>query len=155
MRRRWLTFTLRGLLILTTLVCIWLGFQVDRVRRQHAFLKVLAGHDMPRERAVIYDYQMEFAVGNSATPVPSPIHPADRLPGWLKRMIDPEFLARPAAFGPVIWDGRQIPDDLIAAACLLPRLRMLFLDPRMTDDQVERLLKAHPSAEIRDHRGKG
>ncbi len=32
--RRWLTFSLRGLLVVLTVVCLWLGRQVERARKQ-------------------------------------------------------------------------------------------------------------------------
>lgn len=34
-RRRWLQFSLRGLLIVLTIGCMWLGWEVERARRQH------------------------------------------------------------------------------------------------------------------------
>ena len=33
-RRRWLRFSLRSLLILITILCVWLGVKVNQARRQ-------------------------------------------------------------------------------------------------------------------------
>lgn len=40
-RRRWLRFSLRGLLVAVTLVCIWLGWNVERKRRQQELISAI------------------------------------------------------------------------------------------------------------------
>lgn len=43
-KRRWLQFSLRGLLVVLTLAGIWLGRHVERVRRQKCAIGVWASH---------------------------------------------------------------------------------------------------------------
>lgn len=49
--RRWLRFSLRGLLAAVTLVCLWLGWNVERKRRQQELISAI--HELGGE--VVYE----------------------------------------------------------------------------------------------------
>ena len=51
--RRWFRFGLRTLLIFLTVLCVWLGFQVNAARRQHAAVQAI----LQAGGTVAYDYQ--------------------------------------------------------------------------------------------------
>lgn len=50
-RRRWLSFSLRGLLAAVTLICVWFGWNVERKRRHQAIIAAI--HDLGGE--VVYE----------------------------------------------------------------------------------------------------
>lgn len=50
-RRRWLSFSLRGLLAAVTLICVWLGWNVERKRRQQAIIAAI--HELGGE--IVYE----------------------------------------------------------------------------------------------------
>ena len=56
-KKRWLSFSLRTMLVLLTIVCVWLGFKVHRVERQKAaitWVESVGG-------TVSYDYELDEA----------------------------------------------------------------------------------------------
>ncbi len=63
-RRRYLQFSLRTFLVLLTLVCVWFGWQVNRVNRQRkavAWVLQMGG-------SVLYDYQYDGNLISYAKP---------------------------------------------------------------------------------------
>src|SRR5688572_22036394 len=82
-RRRWIRFSLRTLLILLTLACLWLGWQAKRARDQRqaiATIRAAAG-------TVLYTYQFDangvFAdYGNKLKPL---------APAWLRDALGQDF----------------------------------------------------------------
>ncbi len=63
-RRRYLQFSLRTFLVLLTLVCVWFGWQVNRVNRQRkavAWVLEMGG-------SVLYDYQYDGNLISYAKP---------------------------------------------------------------------------------------
>jgi hypothetical protein len=55
-RRRWLQFSLRGLIALLTVFAIWLGVVVNRAREQREAVKAIESLG----GVVLYDWQIEF-----------------------------------------------------------------------------------------------
>jgi len=73
-RRRWFQFSLRTLLVLLTVLCVWLGVTVNRARKQReavAAIEALGGY-------VRYEYQY----GSGQEP-PGP--------KWLRELIGEEY----------------------------------------------------------------
>jgi hypothetical protein len=98
MKSRWFRFSLRTLLLLIAVLCIWLGIQVNAARRQREAVAVLlnAGAE------IYYDYQMVPLV--TATPPGSFAPPGIRLPdtwadvsqlppgpAWLRERIGDDY----------------------------------------------------------------
>src|SRR5262245_47882876 len=52
--KRWLRFSLRTMLLLITVLCIWLGFQVNAARRQREAVAAI----LDAGGTVYYDYQV-------------------------------------------------------------------------------------------------
>jgi hypothetical protein len=81
-RRRWLRYSLRSLLILTTVLCIWLGIKVNQARRQKeavARLKELGAE-------ILYSHQRSES-GRSFDP-----RKELDLPRWLRQLTGDDFL---------------------------------------------------------------
>ncbi len=77
--RRWLRFSLRTILILLTVGCIWLGLTVHRVTKQRKVVRwvtELGG-------IAIYDYEQENPFIDKKTPAPE----------WLCNLIGIDFFA--------------------------------------------------------------
>src|SRR5690349_9024205 len=74
LKRRWLRYSLRTLLLLVTLFCVWLGIQVDRAhKQQHAVreLRRLGGR-------VLYDCRPDTDREPSG-------------PAWLRKLIGQDY----------------------------------------------------------------
>src|SRR4029078_6454612 len=112
--RRWFRFGLRTLLAGVTVFCIWLGFQVNAARRQHAAVQAI----LQAGGRVASDYQM----------VPVPVAPDDfnindaampRTPSWLGSIFGDDFFCN------VIYVGFSVPgaDFKLAQIADLPSVR--------------------------------
>ena len=78
--RRFLRFSVRTLLIVLTILCIWLGWKVERARRQReavAFVHEMGG-------SVNYDYEVD----NDGRFAPNAEPPG---PKWLRRQLGVDF----------------------------------------------------------------
>ena len=53
-RRRWFRFSLRMLLVVVTVLCVWLGFKVNAARRQKEAVEAI----LKAGGQVSYDYQL-------------------------------------------------------------------------------------------------
>ena len=76
-RRRYLQFSLRTFLVLLTLVCVWFGWQVNRVNRQRkavAWVLEMGG-------SVLYDYEVDDKGNTIADAKPTS-------PEWLPDFYD-------------------------------------------------------------------
>ncbi len=120
-RRRWLRFSLRTMLLVITLLCVWLGPKIIVARRQHEAVEAI----LKTGGEVEFDYQM----------VPSGIEPdefgyksgADVLPpgpAWLRKIIGDEFFCDVVR---VTLKGRIIHESDFAQLAKLPRLREVWL----------------------------
>ena len=81
-RRRWLRFSCRTLLVMTTLVCVWLGVEVKRARdlqKAVALVSNLGGQ-------VVYDYEQKDDQLGFFSWEGSPA-----APGWLRTAVGEEF----------------------------------------------------------------
>ena len=127
-KRRWFRFSLRMLLVVVTVLCVWLGFNVNAARRQKdavdAILK--AGGE------VVYDYQM-FPEG----------HPKQFLldknaelsePAWLRQLFGIDFLH--TVFGAYLINDRTIPaSDFARLASFKSLKRLQIAGPKIAGDR--------------------
>jgi hypothetical protein len=94
--RRFLQFSLRTFLILLTVGCIWLGWKVERARRQREAVKAIEAIG----GVVQYDWQGDigsWAVWYSGGNYESRFVPADkvlRVPAWLRQSLGDDFFQR-------------------------------------------------------------
>jgi hypothetical protein len=80
-KRRWFRFSLRAMLILTTVLCIWLGRWIDGARKQERAVRAIEAVD----GTIVYDYQFDADGGSWG-------NDRERLgPKWLRQLIGPHF----------------------------------------------------------------
>jgi hypothetical protein len=87
-RRRWFRFSLRVLLIVVTVLCVWLGIQVNAARRQKNALEAI----LKAGSTVGFDYQVTppptgFPVGDIDTQIEAP----HTVPVWLRQIFGEDF----------------------------------------------------------------
>jgi len=93
MKTRWLRFNVRTLLLVITVLCVWLGLQVNAARRQRNAVAAI----LKAGGTVYYDYQIVFE-----TSVQWPIKSFDDTkpppgPAWLRRQIGDDYFRTVAA----------------------------------------------------------
>lgn len=81
-RPRYLRFSVRTLLVMLTLFCVWLGWKAQRARTQREVVAWV--HEMGG--SVYYDYEID---GKNGTFVSNPQPPG---PDWLRELLGVEFL---------------------------------------------------------------
>ena len=87
-KRRWFRFSLRALLVLVTVLCVWLGFKVNAVRKQKEAIDAI----MQAGGSFWFDYQ--YAVGDSNLTNPDPdITPPG--PTWLRKFLGDDYFRTP------------------------------------------------------------
>jgi hypothetical protein len=151
-RRRYLTFSLRTLFVVTTVFAVWLGTVVNRAReRREAVkaIKALGGF-------VYYDWQTPLGVvlnertGElvSSVPFSTPSDAKPEGPAWLRRLIGDDFFQDA--------ERVQFPtgSDISKAIPYLKRLRKLKtlfisrLIPKSTRDELK---AAFPNCKLAEH----
>lgn len=83
-RRPVLQISVRFLVILLTLVCVWMAFQVNRARRQRVAVDTL----LKAGARVSFDLNWEAKWDAKGFPVDNPVLPA---PSWLRRLVGNEY----------------------------------------------------------------
>jgi hypothetical protein len=114
-RRRWLRFSLRSLLILNTILCVWLGVKVNQARRQKEAVAALLElgaivryeHQKHDSRPYVYDPEKDLNV-----------------PGWLRELAGDDFF-QTVVHVHFLRPGSD--DDLVHLAAL-PRLERLVVN---------------------------
>jgi Leucine Rich repeat len=133
-RPKWLRFSLRTLLVVMTVLCVWLGFKVNAARRQKEAVAAI----LNAEGSVRFDYQM----------VPDPIAPDDASkaswrnqdqstppgPVWLRKAIGDEYFREVLE---VAIQQRVVADQDFGKLAELPRLRILYLIGRIPDGSTD------------------
>ena len=113
-RRRWLQISLRSMLAITTLICVWLAVQVNNARRQRdavTAIEAVGG-------SVVYDYQLDSKDrGIKGAEVPSP--------EWLRRTLGQHYFCHVVAIG--FSRPKEVTDDLVKRIGGLAGLRSLRL----------------------------
>ena len=130
LRRRWLQFSLRTLMLVVTVFCIWLGITAKRARDQKEVVVALRNLNV----RVTYDYQVEasrlhFARTNKPAPWPT----------WLCDLFGIDFFANVVATGHY--------DNVIHNAGLdqvgrLPHLMAVYYNGVGMDDRGLRILSS-------------
>ena len=134
-RRRWLQISLRSMLAITTLICVWLAVQVNNARRQRdavTAIEAVGGN-------VVYDYQLN-AKGSwiNGAEVPGP--------EWLRRILGPHYFCHVVH---VPFKGferpQEVTDDLIEQIGGLAGLQFLSLRAcvNVTDNGIGHLKSLH------------
>ena len=134
-RRRWLQISLRSMLAITTLICVWLGVQVNNAHRQRdavAAIEAVGGN-------VVYDYQLN-AKGSwiNGAEVPGP--------EWFRRMLGPHYFCHVVVVPYMEFDRPQeVTDDLVKQIGGLAGLHSLSLKDcvNVTDNGIEHLKSLH------------
>jgi Leucine-rich repeat (LRR) protein len=84
-KRRWFQYSIRSLLLLTTVLAVWLAVQVNRAHRQ----KLAVSTIMHAGGKIAYDHEMLTREHPQPTEPPGPL--------WLRRILGDEYFLRPAA----------------------------------------------------------
>ena len=121
-RPRWLRFSLRTLLVVMTVLCVWLGFKVNAARRQKEAVEALLESG---NFEVYYDYQ--------CSPVPG--QPGDynidgealpHGPAWLRKLLGDDFFCNVVGLQ-YLRQPRGVAESCFAQIARLPDLRFIYL----------------------------
>ena len=115
--RRWFRFSLRMLLVVITVLCVWLGFTVNAARRQKAALTAIqcVGGQFA------FDYQHLTPRGriDEAAFDPKATAPG---PAWLREWIGDDYFRTPLA---VYFENALLTESDLAQLANLPKLRLV------------------------------
>jgi hypothetical protein len=135
--RRFLRFSLRGLLLLVLLVSVWLGWQVNRAHKQRraiAKIQELGG-------SVIFDYQVIESRYHESALHWNPKNEPAAAP-WLRDLVGEEYFREVIA---VDLDETPTRDEDLWILDDLPRVEFLWLGKtQVTDHALERIAYALP-----------
>ena len=125
-RRRWFQFSLRTFLLAITALAVWLGVEVNRVRRQREAVEAI----LAAGGTVHYDYQTDPS--RSFTPDAEPAAPR-----WLRKLIGDDFFRDVVD---VDLNRTRINDELLIRLNDLPKIKRLNLAyTSVSDAGFERL----------------
>ena len=129
--RRWLQFSLRTMLLLTLGVAVWLGWFVDRARRQKRAAEAIEAEPMGR---VVYRHQLRSNFG----PNDSILFGTDRTgptgwpgPVWLCKLFGEEFFVEVVGVNAPRGEPHVVLKDLLQD---LPWLEELHITVQTPDD---------------------
>lgn len=132
-KRRWLRFGMRSMLLLTTVVGSWLGWQVNRVRREREALVLSASLG----GKAYFDYQRERDPQHGYVIVPDRKSPRT---SWFKTTIGDEYFRSIVS---IDLRGTNVTDDDLKVIAALPDVVTLELsNTKVTDVGLERLERA-------------
>ena len=139
--RRYLTFSLRTLFVLTTALAVWLGVVVNRAREQREAVKAIeqcGGH-------VTYDWQFHDLKNWPHLPVLRPPGPA-----WLRRLIGDDFFQNVVEieYSPHFPPEGSQDIDLIPHFQKLRRLKKVIAVPSNSQDLKNQLEAALPNCVV-------
>jgi len=118
-RRRWLRYSLRTLLVLTTLVAIWLGIKTNRARNQRTAVNALRAAGA----RVLYDFQAIL---------PGERKPKElRGPKWLREFLGDDYFQDVVL---VNLGGIKFPPDELRWIVDLPNVENVVLQYTNVDD---------------------
>ena len=130
-RRRWLQISLRSMLAITTLICVWLAVQVNNARRQRdavTAIEAVGGR-------VTYDYELN-AIGerirqSNGVRVPGP--------EWLRRILGQHYFCNVVYVDRFPERSQEVTDDLVKQIGDLADVRFLYLTEcvNVTDNGIE------------------
>ena len=104
-KRRWLQFSLRTMMVVVTVFCVWLGITAKRARDQKQAVEMIPG--LPG--LVYYEYQL---VDERYTLQP-PDAPGLKPPGpkWLRQLLGDDYFFSVYYINPI---GSKVNDDILA-----------------------------------------
>jgi hypothetical protein len=120
-RRRWFRFSLRMLLAVVTVLCVWLAFKVNAARRQKEAVAAI----LKAGGSIGYDYQTVLVSGHPDW-FSVEDHKLPSWPIWLSKMFGKDYLSD-------IWVAsfynlpRSISESDFAQLSKLPTLRFMYL----------------------------
>ena len=127
-RRRYLQFSLRTFLVLLTLVCVWFGWQVNRVNRQRKAVAWV----LQMDGSVVYDSQYDDEGNTIADAKPTS-------PEWLRdfyhQVVD------------VTFPDTQV-SNLTPLANLKSLERLTLYNTPVSEEQITKLRQALPNCLI-------
>src|SRR5262245_2272727 len=82
-RRRWLSFSLRSLLLAMTVLCVWLGLKMNEARQQREAVTAIRSLN-GQIKLIRYDYEMTPAPGGGFNVNPNA---EPRVPAWLRNIF--------------------------------------------------------------------
>lgn len=131
-RRPWLRYSLRGLFLVTTILCVWLALLFNQARRQRRAVVAIADTG----GVVAFDYHFRQKSKDAQPPGPA----------WLRRLIGDELFRTPQH---VELRGEKITDEFLAEH--LPGLRgvqvLIVASPHLSDAALANAAK-HESIHI-------
>jgi hypothetical protein len=89
-KRRWFRFSLRMLLVVVTVLCVWLGFKVNAARRQKEAVELI----LKAGGTITYDYQWVSSPNGQKVFDAKALPPG---PNWLHELIGDEFFRNAAS----------------------------------------------------------
>jgi hypothetical protein len=140
MNRRYLTFSLRSLFVLTTASAIWLGVIVNRAREQREAVKAIEALG----GSVGYDWQDVPLAPDDVLSLDGPLTPPG--PAWLRRLAGNEFFQD--AMEVNFWKET----DALKSIAHLKRLRKLktvIISPFASTSTMDELKAALPNCEVK------
>ncbi len=129
-RRRWLKFSLGGMLLVITLLCLLLGWQGDRVARQRRAVEMVE-----RLGGTIYFVHQRM----TNTPGWHNQQIATPGPRWLHSLIGEECFRTPERAEISDWDGR-VGENELQSLCDLQSLKALVLHKSPVTDEDVRIV---------------
>ena len=141
-RRRWLSFSLRGVMLLILLLCIplaWLAQQYSRMQVEDAVVEDILAAD----GVVIYPYQRMSIPGSGINKDPRKPAPG---PKWIRELLGENIFA--SVF--CVWLMKDnFGDDVVARLTRLNDLEVLILNSsHLTDASIDSLLKVSRLKEL-------
>jgi Leucine Rich repeat len=132
-KRRWFQFSLRTMMVVVTLLCVWMGITAHRANRQRRAVERLTSHG----DGISYDYQTDEH-GSFMLPVNAP-PPSPPGPTWLRRLIGVDYFVTVVGADMYV---KGAGDDSIGDLSDLPQLRFLGVHgPGVTGSDLARLSK--------------
>ncbi len=138
-RRRWFTFSLRSVLVLTTLICVWLGREVNQAVRQQQAVELLGKLDADYLFAHQTSESLEAPADWSDLQYPPyPDLEVPPAPEWLLRTIGEDHFRQLAYVGLDTYDPRTTAAALRAIASLRGIVRV-DIDGELTPEHIRQL----------------
>jgi hypothetical protein len=139
LRRRYLTFSLRTLFVVTTALAVWLGVIVNRAREQREAVKAIEALG----GSASYDWQ--YAQLDQADPfgLDGPFIPPG--PVWLRRLVGDDFFQD--AVG-VSFSGETDALKSIAHLKRLRKLKTVIVNPFASNVTTDEIKAALPNCEV-------
>jgi Leucine Rich repeat len=135
-RPRWLRFSLRTLLVMMTVLCVWLGIQVNAARRQKQAVEAI----LKAGGSVNYTYQLrpdaDRFVGPGFSMFPCARNASIPGPTWLRKLIGDDYF-RTAFQVQIALNDEDSSKAAIRAIANLPTIRCVSLIVRERDSKVQ------------------